>query len=85
MSAVPREGYRLGLPMSGVWLEVLNTDAHEYGGSGVGNLGAVTALDEPWHGRTASAHVTLPPLATIWLRPSSIPPVTDVKDVVNVD
>jgi 1,4-alpha-glucan branching enzyme len=85
MSAIPREGYRLGLPMNGVWLEVLNTDAHEYGGSGVGNLGAVTAVDEPWHGRTASARVTLPPLATIWLRPSETSPVIDIKDALIVD
>ena len=70
MSAVPRTGYRLGLPRSGAWQEILNTDAREYGGSGVGNLGLVTAEDEPWHGRTASARVTLPPLATIWLRPT---------------
>jgi 1,4-alpha-glucan branching enzyme len=85
MSAIPREGYRLGLPMNGVWLEVLNTDAHEYGGSGVGNLGAVTAVDEPWHGRTASARVTLLPLATIWLRPSETSPVIDIKDALIVD
>ena len=70
MSAVPREGYLIGLPASGEWREILNTDAVEYGGSGVGNLGAVTASDEPWHGRPASARVTLPPLATIWLRPA---------------
>jgi 1,4-alpha-glucan branching enzyme len=85
MSATPREGYRLGLPLSGVWLEVLNTDAHEYGGSGVGNLGEVTAVDEPWHGRNASARVTLPPLATIWLRPSEIPPVNYIKDALSVE
>ena len=42
-SAVPHEDYRLGLPKSGQWAEVLNTDAESYGGSGVGNLGAVTA------------------------------------------
>ena len=70
MSGLPREGYRIGLPMAGEWHEILNTDAREYGGSGVGNLGAVTALDDPWHGRPASAQVTVPPLATIWLRPA---------------
>lgn len=69
MSALPRDNYRLGLPVSGQWEEILNTDAREYGGSGMGNLGAVAAADEPWHGRAASARVTLPPLATIWLRP----------------
>jgi 1,4-alpha-glucan branching enzyme len=75
MSAVPRDNYLLGLPVSGQWQEILNTDAREYGGSGVGNMGVVTATDEPWHGRPARARVTLPPLATIWLRPG--PSVAD--------
>ena len=42
-SAVPHEGYRLGLPSAGVWDEVVNTDAETYTGSGVGNLGSITA------------------------------------------
>jgi len=46
---------------------VINTDADVYGGSGVGNLGAVEAVAEPWHGRPASATLTLPPLAVLWL------------------
>ena len=68
MSPVPREDYRIGLPETGRWTEVLNTDATTYGGSGIGNLGEVTAVDEPWHGRPASATVVLPPLATLYLR-----------------
>ena len=67
-SAIPHEGYRLGLPHPGRWDEVLNTDAEIYGGSGVGNLGAVEATDEPWHGQPASAIVRVPPLGTIWLQ-----------------
>jgi 1,4-alpha-glucan branching enzyme len=70
MSSVPWEGYRIGMPVAGEWREILNTDAREYGGSGVGNLGLVVADGEPWHGRPVSASVTLPPLATIWLRPA---------------
>jgi 1,4-alpha-glucan branching enzyme len=61
-------GYRLGLPHAGRWAEVLNTDATVYAGSGVGNLGGVDAVGEPWHGQPASATLTLPPLGTIWLR-----------------
>ncbi|MGV8884220.1 MAG: 1,4-alpha-glucan branching protein GlgB [Microbacteriaceae bacterium] len=60
--------YRVGLPFSGTWEEILNTDATEYGGSGVGNYGAVQATDDGWAGRPASAEVTLPPLAGLWLR-----------------
>ncbi|AMM22467.1 glycogen-branching enzyme [Frondihabitans sp. PAMC 28766] len=59
---------RLGLPVAGVWHEILNTDAAEYGGSGVGNLGSVTASETPWGGRPASAEVNLPPLGVIWLK-----------------
>jgi len=52
------------LPCPGRWREILNTDAEGYGGSGVGNMGGVTALHE---GSRARARLTLPPLATIWL------------------
>ncbi len=67
-SGRPIGPYRVGLPSAGVWEEVLNTDAVEYGGSGVGNFGAVTATDEPWSGQPASAEVTLPPLGGLWLK-----------------
>jgi 1,4-alpha-glucan branching enzyme len=63
----PHEGYRIGLPFAGTWREVLNTDADQYGGSGVGNLGAVEAVPEPWHGQLASATLRVPPLGTLWL------------------
>lgn len=66
-SGVPVER-RFGLPQAGAWHEVLNTDAAEYGGSGVGNLGVVTAEDTPWAGRPASAHLVVPPLGAVWLR-----------------
>ena len=69
MSPVPRRGYRIGLPQVGVWAEVLNTDAEDFGGGGLGNLGAVRAEALAWHGRPASAELTLPPLSTLWLRP----------------
>jgi 1,4-alpha-glucan branching enzyme len=68
-SAVPHEGYRLGLPQAGWWRELLNTDADLYYGSGVGNLGAVEAAAEPWHGQEASATLRLPPLGVVLLSP----------------
>ena len=68
-SAVPHQKYRIGLPRAGRWREVLNTDAALYGGSGVGNLGGVDAVPEPWHGRPASATVTLPPMGVLWFTP----------------
>ncbi|MDA4106909.1 1,4-alpha-glucan branching protein GlgB [Mycolicibacterium holsaticum] len=62
--------YRLGLPHTGTWREVLNTDADIYNGAGIGNYGAVEATDEPWHGRPASAVMVLPPLAALWFEPA---------------
>jgi 1,4-alpha-glucan branching enzyme len=52
---------------------VINTDAGIYGGSGVGNLGAIEATDEPWHGRPASATISVPPLGVLWLAPEAAP------------
>jgi 1,4-alpha-glucan branching enzyme len=63
----PHEGYRMGVPYEGTWLEVLNTDAVQYGGSGVGNLGAVVAEPVPWHGMPASVVLRVPPLGAVWL------------------
>ena len=67
---VPRHAYIIGLPRSGSWREILNTDAKVYGGSGMGNLGAVMAQDRPSHGQPACAKLTLPPLATLYFTPS---------------
>jgi 1,4-alpha-glucan branching enzyme len=69
-SPVPRESHRLGLPRPGAWQELVNTDSGYYGGSGVGNLGAVRADGPPSHGQPASATLRLPPLAALWLRPA---------------
>ncbi|SDB36073.1 1,4-alpha-glucan branching protein GlgB [Bauldia litoralis] len=62
---VVREGYRLGVPRQGRWVERLNTDAAAYGGSNVGNGGEVMADPTPWQGRPASLSLTIPPLATV--------------------
>ncbi|MFJ6654795.1 1,4-alpha-glucan branching protein GlgB [Streptomyces sp. NPDC091377] len=65
----PHHGFRLALPEAGEWEEVLNTDARDYGGSGVVNPGRLRADGEPFQGRPASTVVTLPPLGAMWLRP----------------
>jgi len=70
-SALPHLRYRVGLPQAGRWREVLNTDAVTYGGSGVGNMGGVEAVPEPWHGKAASAVITVPPLGVLWLTPET--------------
>jgi 1,4-alpha-glucan branching enzyme len=67
-SPMPQMSYRVGLPRPGRWDEVLNTDAGDYGGSGVGNFGGVEASAESYHGQAASATVAVPPLGTVYLR-----------------
>jgi 1,4-alpha-glucan branching enzyme len=66
---MPRYGYRVGMPRAGAWRELLNTDSSYYGGSDVGNQGAVTAEGTPWHDQPFSAEVTLPPLGVVWFVP----------------
>jgi len=66
---VVRHGYRVGVPKGGFWRELLNSDAKEYGGSGVGNLGGKDADPVPCHGRPFSLELVLPPLAVIFLKP----------------
>jgi 1,4-alpha-glucan branching enzyme len=68
---VPRHNYQIGAPLAGRWLEVLNTDAPIYGGSGQGNLGGVDASPVGRHGHLHSLTLTLPPLAAIFLKPDS--------------
>jgi len=65
----PLHNYIVGAPFGGVWREVLNSDAREFGGSGVGNYGRVEANPVPMHGQPASVTLTLPPLAALVLTP----------------
>jgi 1,4-alpha-glucan branching enzyme len=65
---VPRYSYRLGSPRSGFWQEILNSDASEYGGSNMGNLGGVEAVPVPLHGRPYSLTITLPPLSVSFFK-----------------
>ncbi len=68
---VPRTNYRLGVDLPGHWREVVNTDGREYGGSGQGNMGGVEATVVSQHGRPFSLVLTLPPLAALYLEPST--------------
>jgi len=68
---VVRHNYRVGVPRSGFWREMVNTDGVEYGGSGVGNLGGVNAMPVPFHGRPYSVNLTLPALAALFFKPDT--------------
>jgi 1,4-alpha-glucan branching enzyme len=65
---VPRANFRVGVPWSGYWRELLNSDAPLYGGSGQGNLGGVHATVVAAHGYARSLAITLPPLAVVWFK-----------------
>lgn len=67
----PHENFRVGLPWAGEWDEVLNTDSELFGGSGVGNLGKVVAMEGAFNEKPASAEMTVPPLAVLYLKPAS--------------
>lgn len=62
---VPRQNYRVGVPDDTRWLEILNSDAKQYGGSGMGNFGGVAANPVPYHGEEQSINVLLPPLGVV--------------------
>jgi len=66
---VPRHNYQIGIPEGGRWLELLNSDAPLYGGSGQGNLGRVEAAPISVHGHRHSLTLTLPPLGALFLKP----------------
>lgn len=65
---VVHHNYRIGAPRPGVYQEVLNSDATEFGGSGVLNSGDLITEAIPMHGRPQSLELTLPPLGTIYLQ-----------------
>jgi 1,4-alpha-glucan branching enzyme len=67
---VPRLGYQVGVPIGGMWRELLNSDAEVYGGSGMGNFGAVASRAEPSHGRPHSLTLTVPPLSIVFFTPT---------------
>ena len=66
-SPVVRHNYSIGVPVGGLYREILNTDSSYFGGSNVGNSGSVMALAQPRHGFDHSITITLPPLAVMWL------------------
>jgi 1,4-alpha-glucan branching enzyme len=68
---VPRQNYRVGVPLEGEWKEVLNSDAPLYGGSGQGNMGSIATAPLPIHGRPYSLNMTLPPLGVVVFRPGN--------------
>jgi 1,4-alpha-glucan branching enzyme len=83
---VPRHDYHVGVPHAGRWEEILNSDAHAYGGSGQGNYGGVEAEPVPTHGRPYLLNITVPPLGMVFFRwkadsvPKALPSVVEQTD-----
>jgi 1,4-alpha-glucan branching enzyme len=78
---IARLSYQVGVPFGGFWRELLNSDAHEYSGGGMGNYGGVEAAPIPCHGQPYSLTVTVPPLSVLFFKgtpPANFPPSTVV-------
>jgi 1,4-alpha-glucan branching enzyme len=67
---VPRSGYVVGVPSSGPYREILNSDLAIYGGGDVHNAGAIVAAGPPAHGLDVSLRLTVPPLGFLLLKKS---------------
>jgi 1,4-alpha-glucan branching enzyme len=65
---IPRQKYRVGVPQSGFWKEILNSDASLYGGGNLGNCGGVESRNEACFGKKQSLQLTLPPLGAVVFR-----------------
>jgi 1,4-alpha-glucan branching enzyme len=68
MTPTPRHSYQIGVPHSGRWKEILNSDSVHFAGSNVGNLGLLETISEARHGFEQSLRLTLPPLGAILLK-----------------
>ena len=71
MTPEVRQDYRIGVPIEGIWKEILNSDGQCFGGSGVANSKALYTEHYHTHGYDYSLVVTLPPLSTLFLAPDS--------------
>lgn len=80
-----RHGARFGVPKAGVYEEVFNSDAAEFGGSNVLNENDIPSQEVPWNNRAQSIQVTVPPLATIYLRLKKERPIKGQPETDNTD
>jgi 1,4-alpha-glucan branching enzyme len=68
MTPVVRHNQRTGVPASGNWKQIFNSDDKKYWGSGVSNDGMISSEPEYWHGKAQSILVTLPPLSVVMFK-----------------
>jgi len=72
LTPVPRDDYRIGAPVAGAYVELLSSDAAEFGGSGYGTYARVETEPLAWHGCGQSMRLRLPPLGAVVLAPEAI-------------
>ena len=70
--------YRIGVPAMGHYQEVFNSDWEEFGGSGQKNANLITAESVSWQNQLQSVEITLPPLATIYLKHKQLEQINDI-------
>ena len=80
-----RHGARFGVPKAGVYEEVFNSDAAEFGGSNVLNENDIPSQEVPWNNKAQSIQVTVPPLATIYLRLKKERPIKGQPETDNTN
>ena len=80
-----RHGARFGVPKAGIYEEVFNSDAAEFGGSNVLNENDIPSQEVPWNNKAQSIQVTVPPLATIYLRLKKERPIKGQPETDNTN
>lgn len=68
LTPAPREDYRIGVPLPGVWKVIFNSDNGVFGGSNYPTKGAAMTEEYGWHGKAFSIALNLPPLSCIILK-----------------
>jgi 1,4-alpha-glucan branching enzyme len=82
-SLVTYNNYRVGVPEEGYWKELLNSNAKEYQGTGLGNYGGIFSENVSYHGRKYSVVLTLPPLSALYFRlPESVPSAQEIIEAI---
>jgi 1,4-alpha-glucan branching enzyme len=66
---VPREGYRVGVPVAGFYRELANSDSTDYGGRNIGNIEGLCSKPIPCQNQPHSILITVPPLAIVFFKP----------------
>ncbi len=68
LTPVVRNDYVTGVPFAGEWVEVFNSDAAEYGGTGLTNPGVMKTEDGLYHGQKQHIRLRLPWLGAVFLK-----------------